>query len=92
MIDLYSIYKTPVEIAEIIAKNARSRRKSMKLSQKELAEKSGVSYASVRRFESTGEISFVSLLAIAEVLEEKEEFEKLFTARHYRTMEEFLNG
>ena len=47
----------------------KKKRKAMKISQKALAEQSGVSYASIRRFESTGEISLVSLLKIAHALE-----------------------
>ena len=39
----------------------KKKRKAMKISQKALAEQSGVSYASIRRFESTGEISLVLL-------------------------------
>lgn len=92
MIDLDAFYKSPEDVAKSLAQNVCNRRKRMKLSQKELSEKSGVSYASLRRFENTGEISLKHLLAIATVLDELDEFEKLFTVVHYTTMEDFLNG
>ncbi len=62
-----------------IVNNVRKRRKEMKLSQKKLATRSGVSYASIRRFESCGEISFNSLLKIADVLNCLNDFTQLFS-------------
>lgn len=59
----------------------KERRKELKLSQKLLAQKSGVSYASLRRFESTGDIAFVSLLKIARVLNCLEDFNALFSRK-----------
>ena len=47
-------------------KRFKKRRKEQKISQKALAAKSGVAYASIRRFESMGEISFSSLLKLAQ--------------------------
>ena len=56
----------------------KKKRKAMKISQKALAEQSGVSYASIRRFEATGEISLVSLLKVAHALQCLKDFEELF--------------
>lgn len=56
----------------------KARRKELKLSQKLLARKSGVSYASIRRFESTGNIALASLLKIANALICLEDFNALF--------------
>lgn len=56
----------------------KQRRKEMKISQKELAIKSGVTYASIRRFEETGDISLSSLLKIANALNKLDDFEYLF--------------
>lgn len=56
----------------------RARRKELKISQKDLAFKSVVSYESIRRFETTGEISLKSLIQIAKVLNTLEDFNKLF--------------
>ncbi|MCB9326166.1 MAG: helix-turn-helix transcriptional regulator [Lewinellaceae bacterium] len=50
----------------------------MKLSQLQLAEKSGVSLGSIKRFEQTGKISFESLLTLAHILGRLSEFESIF--------------
>jgi len=71
-------FKTPIELGHIIALNLRVRRKARKLSLSRLSEISGVSYGSIKRFESSGEISLISLLKIAVVLECTDEFEQLF--------------
>ena len=61
-----------------IVKRVKERRKELKLTQHGLALRSGVSYGSIRRFESTGEISFNSLLKIASVLNALADFNILF--------------
>lgn len=50
----------------------------MGYTQHELAQRSGVSYASVKRFEQTGDISLVHLLKLANVLNRLIEFDTLF--------------
>ena len=84
--------KTPKELSLIIAANVRKRRKGRKLSMQDLAEKSGVSYGSVKRFENCGEISLVSLLKIATVLDCADEFEELFTEQEIRSIQDILDG
>ncbi|MEG0835361.1 MAG: helix-turn-helix transcriptional regulator [Christensenellaceae bacterium] len=84
--------KTPNELRLIIAANVRKRRKGRKLSMQDLAEKSGVSYGSVKRFESIGEISLTSLLKIATVLECADGFEELFTEQEIRSIREIIDG
>lgn len=64
-------------------------RKARGLSQKQLAERSGVSYASVRRFETQGEISLASLLRIAQVLDRLQDFDALFHAAPITDLKEF---
>lgn len=54
------------------------RRKEAQLSREELASRSGVSYGSIRRFESTGEISLGSLLKISQAIGLLDEFNALF--------------
>lgn len=63
---------------ENLARRFRKRRKEKKLSQKKIARQSGVSYASVRRFESSGQISLHSLMELARVLGCLEDFNELF--------------
>jgi len=61
-----------------LVERERQRRKELRLSQKELAVKSGVSYASIRRFESVGDISLSSLLKIGDALGCLSDFNGLF--------------
>lgn len=63
-------------------------RKRMKITQKELSKRSNVSYASIRRFESTGEISFISLIKIAGALDCLEDFESLFSNKKITSVKE----
>lgn len=72
---------TPQSMARKLAEKEKISRKQMKLTQKELSVRSGVSYASVRRFEISGEISLFSLLKIANVLGVLEDFNALFTRK-----------
>ena len=61
-----------------IVDRVKLRRKELKLTQKELSKRSGVSYGSIRRFESIGEISLTSLLKIATAINCLEDFKELF--------------
>lgn len=72
-----------------IAERGKQRRKECKLTQQGLAKKSGVSYASIRRFESTGEISFTSLLKIANALNALADFNMLFNNEIVSNLKEY---
>lgn len=61
-------------MARHIAKRAQAKRLSLNLSQKTLAERSGVSFGALKKFERTGKISLESLLKIALVLGCLEDF------------------
>lgn len=74
-----------------IMDRARNRRKSLKFSQVELAQRSGVSFGSIKRFEKTGEISLTSLIKIAIALESEEDFNNLFSRKSYQSLEEVIN-
>lgn len=76
-------------ITEQLVEREKQRRKKMNLSQKDLALKSGVSYASVRRFESIGEISLNSLLKIANALECLEDFNSLFKMPAVKSLKDY---
>ena len=81
---------TPNTIAQQVAKNFRNARKKMKITIKELSERSGVSYSSIRRFEKTGEISFMSLIKIASILNMENQIADLFPQPMPTTIEEVL--
>lgn len=76
MVSLFMI--TPHEMAKQIALNVKLKRLALNLSQKTLAERSGVSYGVLKKFELTGKISLESLLKLALVLESLKEFSELF--------------
>ena len=84
--------RTPREIDRLIAERIRGIRKRRKISQKRLSEKSGVSLGSVKRFESSGEISLISLTKIAMALELEGELEQLFADAPFLSIEEIING
>ena len=90
MINLYQ--KTWKEINNEVASNVQKLRKRKKISQKELAERTGVSLGSIKRFEQTGEISLQSLTKIAIALRAEDELESLFTSANFESIEEILNG
>jgi transcriptional regulator with XRE-family HTH domain len=61
-----------------IAQRAKEKRLLLNITQAELAVRSGVSLGSLRRFESTGQVSLFGLLQIALVLGNLGDFEHLF--------------
>ncbi|HWZ22513.1 MAG TPA: helix-turn-helix transcriptional regulator [Cytophagaceae bacterium] len=71
----FGITKNPSDILEEIALKHRSIRKEVGLSQAELAERSGVSLGSLKRFERTGQISLESLLKLAHILNRLDDFD-----------------
>ena len=69
----------------------RNIRKRRSISQEKLASMSGVSYGSVKRFESTGQISLVSLTKIAMALDIADELRNIFSQVPYRDIKEVIN-
>lgn len=65
---------TPVEVAKILASRVRRLRLNAKLKQTTLAERAGVSLASLRRFEQTGLGSVDLLLRLSLSLGRLDEF------------------
>ena len=70
--------KTPNEMAMDTAERFRRIRKAKGVTIKELSEKSGVPYSTIRRFEHSGEMSFTSLVKIASALGEDRQITGLF--------------
>lgn len=61
----------------LLAKNSVAIRKQEKMTQKDLSERSGVAYASIRKFESTGVISLESFLKVCDTLKRLTDFESI---------------
>lgn len=73
----YGTLKRPYDYLEELAQRHKVLRKQAGFSQSELAKRSGVSLGSLKRFESTGQISLESLLKLAELLHRLPDFEIL---------------
>lgn len=89
MINLYQ--KTWTEINNDIAQKIVRLRKRKKITQKQLAARSGISLGSLKRFEQSGEISLQSLTKIAIALDVENELEGLFDNVPFASIEEVIN-
>ncbi len=85
------IWETPAEITLDLAKRVKKIRKRRKITQKQLADRSNVSYASLKKFEQTGQISLISLVKIAMELGLADEIKSLFSQPVYLNIDEVLN-
>ncbi len=84
------LIKSPAQLNREIADRVRARRRENKWSQEELSRRSNVSLGSLKRFESTGEISLTSLIKISIVLGCEDDFDQLFARKHYNSIEEII--
>lgn len=85
------VWETAEELDLKIAQRVRDIRQRRSISQKRLSEMSGVSYGSVKRFETTGQISLVSLTKLAMVLDIAGDLRNIFTQIPYRDIQEVIN-
>lgn len=85
------IWETPEELDKKLAMRVRNIRKRRSISQQKLSDISGVSYGSVKRFETTGQISLLALTKIAIALDIADELRNIFTQVPYRNIEEVIN-
>ena len=84
------IWETPEEIDMALVKRLRRIRKRRELSQQALSEKSNVSYGSIKRFETTGQISLISLTKLCIALDSVDGIRNLFTNVAYDSIEEVI--
>ena len=80
----------PTMIIKKIAERVKQNRLEMNLTQRALASRAGVSFASLRRFESTGEISIKSLVMLAVAMDATEEFSTLFSKPKYQSLDQLI--
>lgn len=85
------LWETAEEIDLRVAKQLRNIRKRRNISQEELSIRSGVSYGSIKRFESSGKISFLSLTKLAMALDCVGEISDLFCLVPYRDVTEVIS-
>ena len=86
------INKTPGSLMAGVAGRVKQRRLEKGWTQKVLAAKAGVTLPSYRRFETTGEISFRSLIMLAFALDMTDEFEALFSSKAYQSIDDILKA
>ena len=84
--------KTLNDIAKELVEKIKQYRKKLKISQAQLASKSGVSLGSIKRFESKHEISLNSFIKILIALNLERDLENLFMQKNYNSIDEVING
>lgn len=82
---------SPAQIARDIGKNAQALRLSKNLSRKTLAQLSGVSESSIKRFELTGSITLESMILLATALDELSPLSRLFTLTQFDSYAQLKN-
>ena len=85
------MWKTNDEIMYDLALSVRNVCKRRSITQQQLSYMSGVSYGSIKRFETSGEISLYSLVRITRALDIIDEIDNLFTHVEYKSIEEIFN-
>ena len=68
---------TPDEVARLLAQRMKELRLARKWKRSSLAERSGVSEASLKRFEQTGQVSLESFLKLAFTLDRLDELTQI---------------
>ena len=89
--DMDYIWDTPSDVTGRLAGKLKNIRKRKRITQKQLAARSNVSYASLRKFEATGQISLESFVKIAMELGVVSEINNLFSNPVYSSIEEVVN-
>lgn len=84
---------TPSTVMEQIKEKFKEKRLSFNLTQEGLANKSGVSLGSLKRFENSGQISLDSLLKLALILECLDDFLNIANKKEEKidSIDEILN-
>ena len=83
-------WETPEEMDLAVARRLRGIRKRRGLTQQQLSEKSNVSLGSIKRFESSGQISLISLTRLAVALDCADAVRRLFDDVTYNSIEEVI--
>ena len=81
---------SPAEIAQAVADRSRTRRLALGFTRDQLAARSGLSSASLKRFERTGRIDFSALIRLAIALDATEGLDLLLAKESYESLEEVI--
>ncbi|WP_031547588.1 helix-turn-helix domain-containing protein [Oribacterium sp. FC2011] len=85
------LWDMPSDVTKRLALRMKNIRKRKKITQKQLAGRSNVSYATLRKFEKTGQISLESFVKLTMELGVVNEINELFTKSVYTSIEEVIN-
>lgn len=85
------VWETAEEMDGALARRIRGIRKRRRLTQQDLSERSGVSLGTLKRFETTGQISLLSLTKLAIALGCENEIRSLFDNVVYESIEEVID-
>lgn len=85
------LWETSEEMNKALANRFKNIRKRKGITQEELAIRANVSYGSIKRFETTGNISLISLTKLCTALHIEGEIRNLFTTPSYESIEEVIN-
>lgn len=80
---------TEQSVTDNLVLRFKTRRKQAKITQAELSKRSGVSYASIRRFENSGKISLTSFIKIAHAINYLEDFDELFKTERITDLKDY---
>jgi transcriptional regulator with XRE-family HTH domain len=83
-------FASPADICHSIAQRSRAARLAADLSQEGLAERSGVSLGTLKRFEHTGAASLEVVVRIALALRLESGFEGLFVLPKFTSLDEVI--
>lgn len=83
---------SPAELARSLGQNAKQLRLARNLSRKTLAELSGVSESSIKRFEVSGSITLESLILLAAALDQLASMATLFKPEQPNSIAELKNA
>ncbi|TVR62991.1 MAG: XRE family transcriptional regulator [Gemmatimonadales bacterium] len=78
--------RRPREIASLLARRVKALRLERGWTQQEIADRSGISLATYRRFERSGQVSLERLLKLAVILDAQGGFEDLFALPPARSL------
>jgi transcriptional regulator with XRE-family HTH domain len=88
----YFSENTPNSVQLALKEKIKLIRRNQKISQEELAHRSGVSFGSVKRFETTGQISMESFLKLLHVLDRLDEMGRILNSNENLSQIEKLFG
>jgi len=81
---------SPTEIALEVAARLKSRRLAQQLTQEGLARRSGVPLGTLKKFERSGQIAFVSFIRLAIALKDEGALENLLLEEEFASLDELL--